>query len=360
MGIGGKRQKQTAGDNSTQNQIGNQNNVSVSVNNYYGVPPTDVVSIAASVYDQMATHAMKEYTGEAVVTATDRIKSFGYELFPRFNKINGAMEMFKDPKFQFWLRDAQITAAKTERTEDFSLLAELLSFHFMKGDDKKIDAGIHQAINKVDEIDNDALCALTVACAFQFYIPNKGSVKDGLKDLDNAYRNLLYLDLPEGEDWLDHLDMLGALRLSSLGFIDSREYIISQMTGYVCVGIKNDSKELETAYSILDENHIAHSVLVENECLDGYRRLNIRSLGTVNPKYIDIVKRIQKLYSNDRTLVDKAKYRFIELWDSHESLRIVRSWYSRIPTGFNVTYMGRVLAQTNAKRIDSTLPDLIK
>ena len=360
MGIGRKKQKQTAGDNSTQNQIENQNNLSVSVNNFYGVPSTDVVSIAASIYDQMATHAMKEYTGEAIETATDRIKSFGYELFPRLNKVNGAMDMFKDPKFQFWLRDAQITAAKTDRRDDLGLLAELLLYHYLRGDDKKIDAGIHHAINKVDEIDSDALCALTVACAFQFYVPNKGSVMDGLKDLDNAYRKLLYLDLPEGENWLDHLDMLGALRLSSLGFVDSREYIISQMTGYVCVGIKIDSKELETAYSILDENHIAHSVLVENECLDGYRRLNIRSLGIVNPKYIDTVKRIQELYSNDSSLMNKAKYRFVELWDSHESLRIVRSWHSRIPTGFNVTYMGRVLAQTNAKRIDSSFPNIIK
>lgn len=353
-----KKQRQTAGDNSIQNQ--GQGNVNIThVNNYYGAPPTDIVSIAATVYDQIATQAMKEYTEAALTTVKDRILAFGYDLFPRLNKIKGAMELFKDPKFQFWLRDAQITAAKTNRPEDLCILSELLSCHILKGHDMKVDAGIHQAIKIVDEIDNDALCGLTVACAFQYVVPNKGMIQDGLKDLDNSFMKLIYMDLPEGMNWLDHVDMLGALRLSSLGFIDSREYLASQMEGYVCVGIKNNSIELDRAYSILDENKISRSVLVDNECLEGFKRLNIRSLDNINPKYKDVVNRVRSLYSNDKTYLNKARNRFIELWDSFDALRTVRSWWSRIPHSYSVSYMGRVLAQTNAKRIDSKFPDLI-
>lgn len=359
MGIGGKKQQQTAGDNSTQNQIENQNNVSISVKNYYGVPSTDVVSIAASIYDQMATHAMKEYTGEAIKTATDRIKSFGYELFPRFNKVNGAMEMFKDPKFQFWLRDAQITAAKTDRTEDFSLLAELLSCHFLKGDDKKIDAGIHQAINIVDEIDNDALCALTVAYAFQYYIPVTDTISDGFTTLDELFEELIYMSLPDGVSWLDHMDMLGALRLSALHKSNSKKILCSRYN--VCAGLRQGSEELDRAYTILDENDYPRSFLIKNECVDGYLILKGALIDDVDDYINDsnVKNQILGLYCKDKNILDSAKEKFIELWDSYPNLKIARSWWDQIPNWFRITYMGRVLAQTNAKRVDPDLPDLI-
>ena len=359
MDLSKKKQEQTAGDNSTQTQIENQNNVNVSVNNYYGVPSTDLVSIAASIFDQMATHAMKEYTGEAIKTATDRIKSFGYELFPRFNKVNGAMEMFKDPKFQFWLRDAQITAAKTARTEDFSILAELLSCHFLKGDDKKIDAGIHQAINIVDEIDSDALCALTVAYAFQYYYPVTDTISDGLKALDELFEELIYMSLPNGVKWLDHMDLLGALRLSALNKSKSKGYLCSRFN--VCTGLRQGSEELDRAYTILDENDYPRSYLIKNECVDGYLILKGALTDDVD-NYINddnVKNQILGLYLKDKNILNSAKERFIELWDSYSNLKVARNWWDQIPNWFRITYMGRVLAQTNAKRIDPDLPDLI-
>lgn len=360
MDLSKKNQEQTAGDNSIQNQIEGHNNYGVTIvnNNYYGLQQSDAIQ-AANVYTQMQIQAAKEYTDEALTSTNNRIDSLRYELFSRLEKVEGSLEAFKDPKFQFLLRDAQITAAKTDRAEDLSLLSELLCCHIARGDDRKIDAGIHHAIRIVDEIDNDALCALTVACAFQYYVPNAGLVSDGLKVLDDSYKKLLYMDLPVDENWLDHLDMLGAVRLSSLSLIDSTEYLASQMEGYVCVGIKKDTKELEEAYAILDENHISRAVLIDNECLDGYLRLNIRSIQRVDAKYKEIVKRLWNLYNKDKNVLTIVKNRFAELWDSYENLRIVRNWWSKIPNGYRVTYIGRVLAQTNAKRIDSNFPDLI-
>lgn len=359
MDFSKKKQSQTAGDFAVQNQIEGQDNLSITQVNYnYGVTSSDVISLAKTVYEQLVPQTINKYSIIAETTVNDRLDAFGSELLPRIIKIEGALDFFKDPKFQFLLRDAQRTAAKTDRIEDLNLLSELLICHVAKGNNRKIDAGIHHAIRIVDEIDNDALCALSVACAFQYYVPNKGTISDGLKDLDNAYKKLIYLNLPEGLDWLEHLDMLGALRLFPLGLVESKDYIVSQMKGYVCVGIKNCSAELEKAYTILDENHISRSVIIENECLEGYKRLKIGSLKVVNIKYIEAVNRIFALYSKDKMLLHKVKENFVELWDSYESLRIVRNWWSRIPTGYRITHIGRVLAHTNAKRIDSTFPDI--
>ena len=359
MDLSKKKQNQTAEDYAVQNQIEGQDNLSITQVNYnYGVTSSDVISLAKTVYEQLIPQTIDKYSIIAETTVNDRLDAFGRELLPRIIEIEGALDYFKDPKFQFLLRDAQRTAAKTDRIEDLNLLSELLTCHVAKGNDRKIDAGIHHAIKIVDEIDNDALCALSVACAFQYYVPNKGSIREGLKDLDNAYKKLIYLNLPEGLDWLEHLDMLGALRLSPLKLVDSKEYIVSQMKEYVCVGIKNNSEEQEKAFTILDDNHISRSVLIENECMDGYKRLKIGSLKAVNLNFLEAVNSIMALYTKDKLLLHKVKDSFVKLWDSYEALRTVRNWWSRIPTGFDITYVGRVLAHTNAKRIDSTFPDI--
>ena len=93
----------------------------------------------------------------------------------------------------------------------------------------------------VDEIDNDALCALTIVCAFQFYSPVSGIAKEGLDILNNMFGKLMYLELPTGMNWMDHLDMLGALRMSSLGLKKSEPLLVSKFQEYSCAGIKKDS-----------------------------------------------------------------------------------------------------------------------
>ncbi len=351
--------KQKAGNDSTQNQIENQDNYNVSiVHNYYGIQPTKDATMATTVYNQIIPQTLKEYAEIAMVTVNERLNSFGHELFPRIEKIEGAMEAFKDPKLQFLLKDAQITAAKTDRTEDLILLTELLTCHIAKGGDRKIDAGIHHAIKSVDEIDNDALCALTVAYAFQFYSPVTDTISDGLKLLDDLFGKLIYMKLPDGVRWLDHMDMLGALRLSSLNKSNSIEYLCSRYN--VRQGIKQDSEELERAYTILDDNGFPHSYLMNNECVDGYLVFKGTSFDDIDFFINDNVKKqILGLYCKEKNILKSAKEKFIELWDSYPNLKIARNWWDQIPNWYRITYMGRVLAQTNAKRINPELPDFI-
>ena len=239
------------------------------------------------------------------------------------------------------------------------MLSELLACHVLKGEDKKIDAGISHAIKIVDEIDNDALCALTIVCAFQFYFPVSSITKEGLDTMNNLFSKLMYQKLPSGMNWMDHLDILGALRMSSLPLKKSEPFLVSKFQEYSCAGIKKDSDELKRANEILAMNKISSSIIIDNECLDGYVRLNISDINDVKPQYKESILQVRNLYTKDKTIITTASNNFINMWDSYENLKLTRDWWDTIPYGFNVSYMGRVLAQTNAKRIDPTLPDLI-
>ncbi|MBP5346664.1 MAG: hypothetical protein J6X31_07810 [Bacteroidales bacterium] len=357
MDFSNKRQTQTAGDNAVQTQIENQ------TINYNGVNAAEVVSIATTVYDQMYAISAKNYADIAQEIVRERIDSFASVLFPRLKEIKGALEAFKDPRFEFLLQDAQIAAAKTDREEDLNLLTELLSCHVMKGNDRKIDAGISHAIKIVDEIDNDALCALTLEwAADHLYITaNIDEDYDAvLYQLNELYRKLLYLELPTGNEWLEHLDLLGCIRLSSLGhFRPFSERILQLYQCRATAGIRKDSAEFEDAIKILEINQKTESFLIDNKCLQGYVILNISNLGDIKLENKEPIMKIWNLYTKDSKVVKMAENNFIQLWNSYDSLKAVKEWRDSIPSYFAITHLGRVLAHINAKRIESSFPDLI-
>ena len=49
----------------------------------------------------------------------------------------------------------------------------------------------------------------------------------------------------------------------------------------------------------------------------------------------------------------------MKIWDSYEYLHALKLWWDDIPQSFDITQVGRILAQTNAKRCDPSLPDLL-
>lgn len=360
MDISKKEQTQTAGDNSVQNQVENQYNYSsTQINQYYGVTPTEVVSMATTVYNQMYALSVKNYAKIASTTVEEKVHALRCELFPRLERIEGALEKFKDPRFEFLLLDAQIAAAKTDRPEDLGLLSELLCCHVQKGTDKKIDAGISHAIRIVDEIDNDALCALTIVCAVMFYSLASNNLKEGLSFLNNLYDKLIYTRLPIGVDWLDHLDMLGALRMTPFAFGKSKEYFCSKYSKYACTGVKKGTNDFDKVIDVLKTNNFPCSVLVDNECLDGYMRLDIADDFELKQEEKEALLQVKNYYTKDNVAMRLACDNFIKMWDSYENLKKVRTWWDTIPQDFNISHLGRVLAQTNLKRIDPSLPDLI-
>lgn len=364
------RQNQSAGDHSQQIQAQN-----ITINQ--GISEERVRQII----DEKLTQVLSEYTDEAREIATVRNKQFENSFINRLNTssedIKGLlMDSFREPRFQFLLKDAQRSAASSDREDDYKLLTELLVCHVQKGNNRKIRAGVHQAIQIIDDIDNEALCGLTAAHAILHFAPNSGDISEGIQVLDQLFKNLIYNDLPQESGWLDHLDVLGTIRLSGFGkMMNMIDVYTLKLDGYICAGIKTDSDNYKKAMNIvLNAGLPVQGLLVENECLNGYSRIPVPSktklenlsmvLTTGETKQLNDVetnalKEIFSIYDSDATKIDQAKRNFAEMWDSHDTLKMVHTWWDSIPNAFTITEVGRVLAHTNAKRCDPRLPDLI-
>lgn len=361
--MSGDKQIQKAGSNSLQCQAEN-----ITIIN--GVSEERVRAI----FTEQSQLARREYTEDAYRIADERVGKFEDCFMPRIAQVENALPFFADPAFQFLLRHAQQMAAATERDADYDLLTELLICHVQKGDDRKNRAAINRAVEIIGDVDNDALCGLTAAHALLSFSPVTGNCIDGIKVLNDLFSKIIYRELPAGSEWLDHLDILGAVRISPFGKMKtSVEYYSSSLNGYICVGIHEESEEYKKAIDLLDNAKINQNILVPNECLDGFYRLAIRNEDSIEDLAFNYgavrvplsyeqkgsLKQIWGMYETEDALKKQAENRFIEIWDSFDTLSKLRKWWDSIPNAFSITQVGRILAQTNAKRCDSSLPDLI-
>ena len=364
MDISKTNQKQEAGNNSKQNQlIGDNSNQTIIENQTNNVTITgadlpDVVTLTTIVSTQVTAQALKLCTQVSENTCRQRIEKFESVFIPRITRLENVVNELIDPKFQFMLRDAKISAVKSSRDEDLDMLTQLLICHIEKGKDMIVDAGINKAIQIVDQVDYDSLCALTCMATIFGVCSGSGNIKEGLQFMDDLFSKLLYTELPTGDDWIDHLNILGAVVIQT-GLFNKFEEIYSRLIdGYVCVGVKKDSEEHKEVIDIMKSNDIDLKELVENELLPGYLRLSIAQQASLNTEHKDLM-RVFELYSKDKELMSISKSKFFEMWNSFPNLKRIKEWYEKIPFFFRITSVGYALAQTNAKRCYPKFPDLI-
>ena len=150
------------------------------------------------------------------------------------------------------------------------------------------------------------------------------------------------------------------------------EYYSSILSGIICIGIRAGSDDFKKASDLLSESGISKNFFIPNECLDGYYRLSINNeesmdhllistgaaLVPLNEKQKQVIKQILGMYSNEPSMKRLAEERFVEKWNSFETLHKFKSWWEKTPY-FVITPVGRILAHTNAKRCDPKIPDLI-
>ncbi len=326
------------------------------------------------IFSEMFALERANYTQEAIRTAQERVDKLEKSLIPRIESIEGASASFSDPKFQFLLRSAQKVAASSENDNDYDLLTELLVCHIQKGENRKTRAGISHAIEIVDEIDNDALCALTIVHAVNSYSPRIGDPVEGMKVIAELFERLEYEKLPKGSGWIDHLDVLGAVRMSSFGYMKHiDQWYPEKLDGYVCAGIKVNSESYIKAVELLKRVKFSENVLNHNVFLEDYVRIPIVSKEMIDEMIVsnsidsrkitkdeaNVLRDIFNLYDMDNQLLSQVKAEFMKLWDSYDSLRRLREWWDAIPCSVQVTQVGNVLAHTNAKRCDPQIPDMI-
>ncbi len=361
---------QKAGDNSQQNNIGN-----IYITN--GISEERVREICS----ETAIQAIANYTLEASEIALKRIDQFVELLLPRIQRIEQDFNSFSEPAFQVLLRKAQLVAACSEREDDYSILSELLVHRIRNKKDTKKKACITKAVEIIDQIDDDSLCAITMYHAIKTFIPLSGNVMEGIKTLSELYKKLNTKELPKDNMWIDNLSILGAISIIPFSANEKFEdYLSKQLGGYVCIGIKKDSEDYTRTIDFLVKNGLNRSLLVDNELLDGYVKLPINTRTSIEDLCFishEIINGIQQQsvfhlnksqknclysifdsYSKDSALQNTVKTNFAQLLNSFEPIKEAMSWWNSLSVVISPTSIGRVVAHTNAKRIDDRLPDL--
>ncbi len=334
---------------------------------------------AREIYQEMNLQLRKDYSQEALKIAESRVTEFENKLLPKMEAVEGALEAFADPGFQLLLVEAQKTAASTERPADYDLLSELLIHRYQKGSDRVIRTGISRAVEIVDKISNDALLGLTLIYSVSF-IPETGDIQQGLKVLNNLFGKLLYDNLPTGDEWLEHLDILDAIRISNSGRLISIEELYSKtLDGYINIGIEKNSDDYSKALNILGENGLPRNILVDHALNSDYIRINWldknnlssmileRSVHQDNQPsikkcplsetQINAIKSIYNLYKTDELIKQQNVRIFMEEWDKQPNLKTLREWWGSIGVSLKLTSIGKILAHSNAQRC-ANIPSL--
>lgn len=361
------KQIQKAGNNSQQNIVNNY---------YYGM--TD--EKALEIYDKQRELTISACSEVARTIADDRINQFAKLLLPRVQQIENDYQSFSDPAFQVLLRKAQLTAACTEREDDYKLLSELLVHRIENKSNIKKKASITKAVEIIDQIDDDSLCGLTLFHAMSSFVPVTGEITEGVSVLADLYSKLNPDCLPTDNSWIDNLSILGAATTIHFSEVKKFEdYLSSRLDGYVCVGIKKDSPEYSIALEKLSLYKL-EQMIGNNELLDGYVRLLVAyksqihtphffsnelidgKMQQVEQQLSDVQKQclsdIFDMYSKDQNLKKKVIATFKQSLNSFDSIKKVCTWWNSINLDVDLTSIGKVIAHANAKNIDNSLPDL--
>lgn len=368
--INDTNQTQTAGDNAQ--QIQGQN---FTIINQIGITEQR----AREICSEMFAVAKRDLTFEAEKTALERVNKLEDRLMPKMHRIEGALENFADPSFQVFLTKANKAAACTDRESDYDLLSELLIHRMEKKNSRKDQVGLNRAVEIVDQISDEALSGLTIFFAVSQYNPVAGFLDHGLSILNSLYNKLPLAKLPISNDWLDELDVLDAVRVSSMGTLKKLEqYWSEKFTGFVAAGIKRNGDKWNDISNMLNDCGLSTDFFVSNILLDDYVLIPVveeKSIDSfvqtriVAPKgrmdfcplsdeQKQVLHKIFSLYDKSPDLLNKVKKNFVERIDSFEAIKTVRHWWNSIPHAIAVTAVGRVLAHANAKRCDPSIPNL--
>lgn len=336
---------------------------------------------AREIYHEMNLQVIRDYSQEALAIANSRVTEFENQLLPKMEAVEGALEAFADPSFQLLLVEAQKTAASTERPADYDLLSELLIHRFQKGENRIARAGISRAVEIVDKISDEALLGLTVFHSASYFFPVSGDIHQGLDVLNDLFGKLFYNKLPTGNEWLDHLDILDAIRINSFGNLKKiQQYYPEMLVGYIEVGIEKMSENHHKAIELLSSNNLPQNILVDHALNINFSRMNLSSKKQIdsltlqhqiqisgNSVFVPIplteeqktaLRSIYDLYKQDEAIKQENIKVLMEEWDKRHNLKTLREWWDSISNSIQLTSVGKVLAHSNAQRCDKTLPPL--
>ena len=366
------KQSQNAGDNSTQMQAG-------TINNYYTTVTGIDEARARMICQEEYAIVRQNWTNEATAIADNRVHQLEDKLMPKMIAYDNTLKIFADPDFQFTLRQAQISAASSERESDYEMLSELLLHRAEQGDNRERRLGIRKAIEVVNQITDEALIGLTMVYVVSKFYPMSDDVNIGLSVLNDLYGRIMNnQQLPTGNNWMEHLDLLSAVRIGVEEinrFKKLIEYIPSQLSKYLVSGAEVDSESLNSIKKDFERCGIPAKCLIPHPLKPNYVRLNVSAnvkdivitttLENGNVLKMPLNEEQQKVMSNaiailrkDESANPSMRNKLMEQWDKYPNLKLVRDWWDCLPCYFTITPVGVALANAYAHGKDSSVPGL--
>lgn len=320
--------------------------------------------------------ALQNWTFQASAIAERRILELENRLLPKILEHDEKLQVFGDPSFQIAIRKAQITAASTKRDSDIEMLSDLL-LHRAQEEDRIRKLGINKAIEIVDQVDSNALMALSLLYVIKKFYPTSKNVIQGLGVLDRLYREIINSQvLPSGTSWIEHMELLSAIHSqpnSISSFKKFEEFTQENLDYYFIKGYKKDSSELNELQDNLLKNGIPADIMQQHPYLDGYMIMNTTDINslyitrTVEGQRIDIpFSDEQKCFlQKEKTKINRAcphdgevTAAYWKLWDSYGALNQVRQWWNQLPTYFSITQVGIALSNAYIHGVDKDVPCL--
>ena len=130
------------------------------------------------------------------------------------------------------------------------------------------------AIEIVDQVDDSALVGLSVVYALSKFSPVSVVLKEGLTVLNRLYAKIISdMSLPEGITWMEHMDLVSAIRLGSRGlytFKKCEEYFPERLSQYFMSGLPKDSDEYRDLEASFRSVSLGTNCLVPHPLRPGY------------------------------------------------------------------------------------------
>ncbi len=300
-----------------------------------------------------------EYSREALVVVHERLENFQERVLKLLGE-RQQLDAFGDPSFLRTYKKAQEGAASTEREDDYDMLAALLNERAENPSDRRRRAAIERAVEVVDQIDEPALRALTVVYSMSAWVPASMPSDLTIGQFDVFFGALSDGGLPSGEEWLDHLDILDAMRIDMVnGFRKFDDYYPDQFRGWLAPGIET---HLVPEYMSEPVPDIPWAFIVdEHEFKPGFSRVRTgteRSLRTslssqLTPIQVDAVIEQSKALFGLGEIDATAKTTLARRFREKPNLGRVAEWWDAIPRGAQTTVVGETIARANALRLDA-------
>lgn len=358
-------QKQKAGDNSAQIQIGTQ---------IVNVGPAPYAF--AEAFEQQYSIVRKDIAEVASMVAEARVSEFYRIATHLFEKIDKLEEKLKEPSVLQTVGETIYQAAASTEARDLETLAELLGQRIELHEDRKRRLVIKKAIPLVNDIDEQALACLTTICILDLYVPTTLDLRTALQAMDKLLGNVVCLELPKGDSWERHLITLGVMERTAFNLPRGKDQIIQKKFSKTYKygwskgsGIEENIKNIiENFYPdtwMLDKI-INHPVLEDYSVINPQYILNAEMSSTINQ--IDGVAEtleydvrayemlsLQQSHKLSEAEQMKAVQQITGLLNDYPNLKMALDLYSRV-TNANINDIGYAIAYANLRRLHKEVP----